>query len=257
MKETKLEFSIGIWMSHKLAADETAASNYEFITPVHLFCGLTKLEDTLNPMLLPKLGLPTHRIPTYEAEVTQLLNLFQKFKIKPKEVRHIIRELIGDDGYQRENQELISRSSTSCQVFERAGEIAQTAKASEIAVHHLLAAICEIEKEHFPQLFNELQANISELYVEIQLKSIEENLARQGVRLDIQDEIIQWLIKQWYEEYDPQPDNRSLQSLIFEDLSDKINKLIQSNKLRESYVACIRLEQDELQVYPLGDETLD
>ena len=62
------EISVGVSVSHSLAASETYVSNHEFITPDHLFSGLTKLQDAIHPRVLPKLGLPPHLVPLFQAE---------------------------------------------------------------------------------------------------------------------------------------------------------------------------------------------
>ena len=115
------EFSIGIGISHILAAGEAGASHHEFITPDHLFSGLTKLEDIVEPelLLLHKLGLPPHAIPVYLAEIMQLLKLFQEFNLKPREACHLMRKLIGDGGYQQAKREQIHRSPESRKIFAR------------------------------------------------------------------------------------------------------------------------------------------
>lgn len=157
------EFSVGTMVSHMLATTETAYSNHEFITPDHLFSGLTKLEDMLAPNRLRKIGVPPQLIPFYMAEATQLLKLFQEFKLNPREARHRMRELVGDGGYQRAEPGPIHRSPESRQVFERASEIAQAAEATEAAVQHFLAALLEIKEGHIQQLLTELQIDIEAL----------------------------------------------------------------------------------------------
>jgi ATP-dependent Clp protease ATP-binding subunit ClpA len=150
-------------VSHMLASTETAYANYEFITPAHLFSGLTKLEDALDPRLLNHIGLPPHAIPVFQAEAVQLLNLFKEVNLKPRQARHRIREILGDGGFQQEERSRISRTPESREVFERAGEIAQQAEASQPAVQHLLAALLERQDEHIQQVLAEFEIETDQL----------------------------------------------------------------------------------------------
>ena len=157
------ELSVGVIVSHRLAAGETAHSNHELITPDHLFSALTKLEDALDPRLLNKIGLPPHIVPVFQAEAVQLLNLFQEFKLKPRPTRHKMRELVGDGGYQRAEREPISRSPASRQMFERAAEISQEAESPAAAIQHLLAAVLELKEGFARQLLTEMDIDIEGL----------------------------------------------------------------------------------------------
>jgi ATP-dependent Clp protease ATP-binding subunit ClpC len=157
------EFSIGIGISYMLAAGEAGASHYEFITPDHLFSGLTKLEDIVESELLHKLGLPPHAIPVYLAEVTQLLKLFQEFNLKPRAARHAMRKLLDDGGYQHAERDQIHRSPESRKIFERAAEIAREAEASEAAVQHLLAALLERQDGFINQILTDMGIDVDGL----------------------------------------------------------------------------------------------
>jgi ATP-dependent Clp protease ATP-binding subunit ClpC len=158
------ELSVGVMVSHMLAVGETAYSNYEFITPDHLFSGLTKLQDALDPRLLFKLGLPPPAVPGFQAEAGQLLQLFEEFKLDPRQARHKMRELVGDGSYPRSEAGSISRSSESRQAFERAAEIAQEKEAPQTAVQHLLAALLEIEEGHIRPLLEEMAVDLDGLH---------------------------------------------------------------------------------------------
>lgn len=157
------ELSVGGMISHMLAVGETAYSNYEYVTPDHLFSGLTKLQDALDPRLLSKLGLPPPAVPVFQAEAGQLLELFKSFKLNPREARHKMRERLGDGGHPHAEQESISRSPESRQIFERAAEIAGQAEASPTAIQHLLAALLEIQAGYIRALLDELGVDIDAL----------------------------------------------------------------------------------------------
>jgi len=140
------EFSIGVAVSHQLAIAETARSHYEFISPDHLFCGITKLQDFVAPDLLRQIGLPRDIIGPYLAEVKHLLNLLKQFNLDPRQARHILREQIGDGGFHRPEQDrAFHRSPESRAAFERAEQIAEEEGADVVAVQHLLAALLEIK----------------------------------------------------------------------------------------------------------------
>lgn len=157
------EFSIDVAVSHMLAASETAHSKHEFITPDHLFSGLTKLEDALHPSVIDKIGLPPHIVPVFQAEAVQLLRLLGEFQVEPRSTRHRMRELIGKGNHERAEREHISRSPESREVFERATQIAQEAESPDTAVQHLLAALLEREDGHTHQLLTEMGVDIEGL----------------------------------------------------------------------------------------------
>ena len=158
------ELSPGVRMSHWAAALETFHSHHQFITPDHLFSGLTKLEDLLAPDLPRKYGvIPSPLIPAYRAEAMQLLGFFERAGLRPRKARHRLRELIGDGGYQRPDDESISRSPASKRLFERAGEIAQQVAAEEVAVQHLLAALLEYHDGHIQTMLEELEVDAGRL----------------------------------------------------------------------------------------------
>lgn len=158
------EFSVSAQVSHSLAASETFSSDHEFITPDHLFSGITKLQDAVHPDILPWLGLPSHLTPAFLAETEQLLNLFKDFEINPRDARHEMRERLGKGDYSRTESEQISPSPKSRAVYERANEIAQETEIPEIAVQHLLAALVELEEGNIKQILTEMQVDIEALH---------------------------------------------------------------------------------------------
>jgi len=155
--------SIGIEITMMAAVSETAHTHHESILPDHLVCGLTKLEDLLDPHTLRQVGIPAPQIPLFQAEAVQLLNLLHQFNIKPRELRHALRKSLGDGGYAHQKGESIHRSPASRQCFARATAIAQAAKAAMPATQHLLAAILELETSHTYQRLGELGVDIAAL----------------------------------------------------------------------------------------------
>ena len=158
------DFSIGVAISHQLAAYETTLSQHERILPAHFFCALTKLEDFSDRVALNHLGLPSEVIPLAIAEASRLMALFQRFKLNPRQARHMLRERLGDGGYHRSDEQVhISRSPESRAAFDRAVQLAQEAGAPYVAVQHLLAALLEIQDSSIYHVLAELGINVDEL----------------------------------------------------------------------------------------------
>lgn len=159
-----VEISIGLKLGHWLASFEAHLSNHQFILPAHLFNGLCKLEDMLEPGALEEIGVPPHLVPDAKAEVLRLNQLLERFKLPPQTARRRMRELLGDGGYQRaDEREAVHRSPESRAVYKRAAEIAQQAGASVEATPHLLAALLEMEDGHVRQLLDEFGVDASSL----------------------------------------------------------------------------------------------
>lgn len=157
------EASVGIALAMMAAGVEAAQAKYELIMPDHLVCGLTKLEDLLDPHTLRQVGMLAGQMPIFQAEAVQLLKLLEEFQIKPREVRHKLRELLGAGGYDRPKGESIHRSPESKQCFERAAAIAQEAGGATWATQHLLAALLELETGHTRELLREMGVDIAAL----------------------------------------------------------------------------------------------
>ena len=155
--------SPGFSISHSLAAVETAHLNQEKITPDLSICGITKLEDFQSPDILRKIGLSPRMVPSFLAEAQQLLQLFKDTGLKPREIRHVLRERIGDGGYHRNKGEHISRSDEVRAAFDRASDIAAEHSAQIVMVQHLLAALLEIDGTHIRDLLAEQGIDVDEL----------------------------------------------------------------------------------------------
>jgi len=176
--------SIGLAIAMMLATAEAVHAKHELLLPDHLFCGLTKLEDVLDPRALRQVGVPPHLIPIFQAEAVQLLNLFKQFNIKPREIRHALRALLGDGGYVLPKEESIHRSPESRECFERATVIAQAAQASATATQHLLAALLELETSHTRQRLTEMDVDIDGLRKAASVLPIPEVQAAETIFLD-------------------------------------------------------------------------
>lgn len=156
--------SIGLRLGHWLASFEAHLSNHQFILPTHLFNGLCKLEDLLDPGALEEIGVPPHLVPDARAEVLRLNQLLERFKLPPQTARRRMRELLGDGGYQRaDEREAVHRSPECRTVYERAAEIARQAGASVKATPHLLAALLEMKDGHVRQLLDEFGVDAGSL----------------------------------------------------------------------------------------------
>ena len=155
-----MQNTIGFSLSYQLSVIETAASNHQFITPDHLFNGVTKLEDFNHPDALRQIGIPPEMVDPCMAEVTPLVALFNQFGLSPREARRAMRGMYGDGGYRHSRNEAVSRTDESRAAFDRAGAIAHEKGAPAIAAQHLLIALLEIEGTYMRQLFEEMQVDI-------------------------------------------------------------------------------------------------
>ncbi len=158
------ELGVGVELSYRLAVGETKHSNHQYVTPGHFFCGITKLQDVLDPQRLQQIGMPSSRIGEYLAEAMGVLKLLQEFKLEPRQARHKLRAMLGDGGYQRvPDDRHIPLAPESQTALERASELAGEAGASIVAAQHLLAALLEGDDAHLGRLFNDLGVNRDEL----------------------------------------------------------------------------------------------
>lgn len=155
--------SLGLSISHSLAAMETATLHQKSVSPDLNLCGITKLEDCLAPELLRQLGLSPQLTPVFIAEVQQLLKLFHEMSVDPRRLRHALRGRIGDGGFKRSESDHISRSEAVRAAFERASNIAAENSAPIIMVHHLLAALLEIPDTHTCDLLTEYGVDVDAL----------------------------------------------------------------------------------------------
>ena len=119
-----MELSHGISINHILATLEAMTSRHEFIVPEHLFIALCKLEDVPASNMAQKLGLQPHLIPVLNSEINYLTELFKQFKLDPKQARHMLREMLGDGGYQRTDEHAgVHRTQESRAAYELAGQL--------------------------------------------------------------------------------------------------------------------------------------
>jgi hypothetical protein len=71
-----------------------------------------------------KLGLQPHLIPVLNSEINYLTELFKQFKLDPKQARHMLREMLGDGGYQRTDEHAgVHRTQESRAAYELAGQL--------------------------------------------------------------------------------------------------------------------------------------
>lgn len=159
----EVPMSPGIAVSHALATSETAALHHERISPDLFIGGITKLEDVRSPEILREIGLSQQMIPPFLVEVQQLLDLLRAEKIDLRELRHALRERLGDGGYARAKGDHISRSDAVRAAFDRASNIAAENGAPIIMVHHLLAALLEIPDTHTRALLAENGVDVESL----------------------------------------------------------------------------------------------
>jgi ATP-dependent Clp protease ATP-binding subunit ClpC len=149
-----MKTTIGLSLAYQFSVVETTVSHHQFVTPDHLFNGVTKLEDFNTAEALRQIGVPPEMVGIFVAEVTPLLAVFQRFGVSPRQARRTMREMYDDDGYHHGKNERISRNDESRAAFARAEQIAQEGSAPAMGAQHLLSALLEIDGTYMRELLD-------------------------------------------------------------------------------------------------------
>lgn len=148
------ELSIGTNLAWQIAAGEASAARQQFIEKEHIFNGLCKAGDLLNPELLKQAGAGSGNIEEARPELERIEELFRRFELDRTKMRRRLRELAGPGKYQHKEQ-VVHRSAACKKLFQRAGEISSEYGSAAIEAVHLLLAIIEDAGEFIPRLFSE------------------------------------------------------------------------------------------------------
>ncbi len=130
------ELSFSAYLVWQLAAQEAAASQFEFIDPVHILIGICSLEKILGQE--EKLDPPTRQ--ALQGEINSIQDILLDFDLGATDLRRRLRKELGQ-GVFRHTEKTVHRSPACKQVFERAKALALSAE--EYTCIHLLAAILE------------------------------------------------------------------------------------------------------------------
>lgn len=156
------ELSVGSLMAWNFATIETYRANYEEITPELLFCGITKLEDMVNPELLHEVGLPKHLQSIYLQEISMLVDAFRKVNLSPRQMRHKLRSTVGYGGFARENkiETPINRSAQTKEIFNKAILSVVESGGKLITIADVLVSLLEHKNNNIDKILSELNINI-------------------------------------------------------------------------------------------------
>lgn len=161
------KFSIGVQLSHGIAASETHALNHKTILPDLMFCGITKLEYFTNIAELTKIGIPPEMVPVYMAELEQLLELFQRYGLNPTQARRTLRQRVGLGGYTRSEGEHTSRSPETKEAFAKANAIAERLGTEVVTLAYLVAGLLDVEDTHLWEVLSEMGVDVNAMYDEL------------------------------------------------------------------------------------------
>lgn len=148
------ELSIGTNIVWQIAAGEASAARHQYIEKEHVFNGLCKAGDLLDPELLKQAGAELDNIEEVRPELDRIDELFRKFELDRTKMRRRLRQLVKPGNYQNKEQ-VVHRSAACKKLFQRADEVSVEYGSAAIEAIHLLFAIIEDAGEFIPQLLSE------------------------------------------------------------------------------------------------------
>ena len=153
------KLSIGVLLGWNLAAAETLRAGFEEITPELFLCGMTKLEDMLSPGLLEELGIPSELQKLFLDEAAGFLSIITKLGIKPREMRHNIRGLIGRGS--SEGILSVHRTESTKSIFDRALVLSVNQKKPLVTLNYLFYELLESGNVNILSIMNKLNVDIN------------------------------------------------------------------------------------------------
>ena len=151
----ELPMSPALYLSYRLAVGETVNLGQEKILPDLFFCGITKLQDALDPYLIQQLGFSPEAISAAIVESTAVLLLLQQYSLDAREVRHTLRERIGQGSRDHIRANPVSRADETRAAFARAETMAVAHEYPHISLRLLFAALLELEDSYMHTLLLE------------------------------------------------------------------------------------------------------
>ncbi|MBV6343001.1 adenylate/guanylate cyclase domain-containing protein [Candidatus Magnetobacterium casense] len=161
----------------QIADNETHTTRHRRIEREHILVGICKIGDVLA------LDAPYADMPDSDAmkpEVKALDELFLRIHIDRKDLKRIIREIIGNGGYTH-TENTLHRSESCKGAFNRAAKIAQSVGSETITVLHLLAAIMEEPGDYVEKAINDAGVSI-EAMREALMKSLNRPLNVEDIK---------------------------------------------------------------------------
>ena len=146
--------SIGTNLAWQIAAGEASAAKHQYIDKEHIFNGLCKAGDLLNPEVLRQAGAGLENIEEVRLELDRIDELFRRFELDRVKMRRRLRQLMKLGNYQHQ-EDVVHRSAACKKTFQRAEEISSGYGSEVVQSIHLLLAIMEDAGEFIPQLFSE------------------------------------------------------------------------------------------------------
>jgi hypothetical protein len=160
-----LALSPGTSLAWKLAATETVRARQRCVEREAMFIGICGLGIWLRAQKSEEILLPTGvvAVGTLRAEVAAVEELLWALGVSPTRVCHAVRHAVGTGLCKYAAKPIVHRSQTCKAAFQRAGALAETARASEIHCLHLLAALLEHPGAIFPRALADCGATVHTL----------------------------------------------------------------------------------------------
>jgi ATP-dependent Clp protease ATP-binding subunit ClpC len=156
-----MNYSQTVLFAWQIAAGEAFYNGDQFIEKEHIFIGLCKVSNLLQPQVVARTGLQVE-IDVIKKEICPLEEVFNSLSLDPTSLRRKVRELMGKGKYQHDEKEVIHRSDTCKEIFNRANIIAQN-QHSILNPCYLFKVILEYPGPHITQSLKEAGVEIEEL----------------------------------------------------------------------------------------------
>lgn len=170
----EFEPTISAHIALNFAGAEARHAHHAAILPDHLFNGLTKLSDLLQPGAYEQFGLPPDEKGTVLAEVEPFIQALKQGKLDPTRARRRMRDLSGD-GKAARGDEATALDPACEPLLSRAAELMTAQGGTQITICHLMAAALQLTLGNLPQLLKEMGVDADALaakLLEIRLRPV-------------------------------------------------------------------------------------
>ena len=135
-----MKHSMAVDVVWRMAVQEAVASRHEAVEPEHFFEALTKGKEFPGSKSVDELRARGIDVEALSSELRSAPEALERGGVNPREVRRLVRDLLGTGTHEHSPGELVHRSERTRKLFQMAAEVAGKAGARQITAGVLFAA---------------------------------------------------------------------------------------------------------------------